>query len=194
VTNPIVMRVMTKRVAEGRPLLVGECIGPDGDRHHPLAGAIGKRIAELAGVTWPNGFMVAFARIALLSRYEGVDEAGVSIFDAKSARMAAKHVLIDLNDDYLERRGNREALPEPARLVVLGRRVAAAFGLAETREWFEWTPLASGPPGCRVAVMPNPLGSTDWWKEPENLERARKFLRLLVFPSAYDAACSEPCE
>lgn len=178
-TSPIVLRVMTERVARGDPFLIGEVNGPAGDRLRPLEGQAGKKLAELAGLSFED-YLKTFARANLLSRFEGVDENGVALLDSRSARGAAEHVMNRLNHDYWYRQGSQEPLPAPARLILLGRRVAAAFYLEDDRPWFEWTPMAFGPPGCRVAVMPHPLGSTAWWESSENVDAAREFFKKLL--------------
>ncbi|HUT60648.1 MAG TPA: hypothetical protein VNA25_22615 [Phycisphaerae bacterium] len=59
-------------------------------------------------------------------------------------------------------------------LVLLGKRVAAAFGVDP--EYFRWSEVR----GVRVAVMPLPSGVNLWWNDPEHRRDAANFLRGLV--------------
>jgi hypothetical protein len=82
-----------------------------------------------------------------------------------------------------------------ARLVLLGRRVARAFGVGEDRPWFEWSGLtwksaALGPTGANprglleVVVFPHPSSTSHFWNERANVDAARRFLLSLVRPPA----------
>jgi hypothetical protein len=57
--------------------------------------------------------------------------------------------------------------------LLLGRRVAAAFGFRTDATWLTWYVLG----GKRFAVLPHPSGIVTWWNEPSNRAAARRFLR-----------------
>ncbi len=65
--------------------------------------------------------------------------------------------------------------PDGATLVLCGRRVAEAFGLAAepplTRRVI-WD--LGGHPGLDVLLLPHPSGLSRWWNDPENFEAARR--------------------
>jgi len=63
-------------------------------------------------------------------------------------------------------------------VILVGRKVARAFGVLESRDWFEWFSLDL--PAQRFAVMPHPSGLNHWWNKPAHVEQARKFVRELI--------------
>lgn len=58
--------------------------------------------------------------------------------------------------------------------MLLGRRVAAAFGVSAP--YFSVARVA----GAAVVVVPHPSGVNHWYNEPENVARMRRFMRALV--------------
>lgn len=66
------------------------------------------------------------------------------------------------------------ALAAHARVVVAGKRAAAALGFREP--YLVW---AEGPTGGRWAVLPHPSGVNRWWNDGDNVDAAARFLRKL---------------
>ena len=133
---------------------VAEAPGEKGSR---LAGAkvldsrtrSGRKLAELLGVDevadrWPC--------LNLVDRWPGRTAHG-SAFPAGLAKANAALIF--------------ETLPPDVDLVLVGQRVARAFGVADG--YFQWTrvfPLSSNRPTRRAVVVPHPSGVNRWWNEP----------------------------
>jgi uracil-DNA glycosylase len=83
----------------------------------------------------------------LLKRFPGAQSKGAA-FPLAEAREAVRR---------LERR-----TPKRVSMVLLGKRVGAAFGAKGG--YFEWTTVR----GRRVMVFPHPSGINQWWNDPEN--------------------------
>jgi hypothetical protein len=116
-------------------------------------------LAELAGVGFPKEFFHLWARTNVLNRCLGEDEFPMALARPRAAMLAAA------------------TLPGFDVVVMLGRRVEAAFDLARS-EWFEWRrPWDEW--GPMVAVAPHPSKRSRWWNLPTNVERARQFWRKL---------------
>jgi uracil-DNA glycosylase len=128
----------------GSVLVVGEAPGRlSGVR--PL-GSLDRKLPALRGVP----------RVNLLDRYPGSDGKGAR-FPIGPARTAAKSLL--------------RAVPE-ASLVLVGRRVAEAFGFKTfAYDWFEWFSVG----GRAYAVIPHPSGIVRWWNDPANRAAAERF-------------------
>lgn len=162
---PEVDYFLRSHVDLGHPVLVGEAPGPTGDPSKPLTGRVGRRLAELAGVAFPAAFIRRFGRVNLLDSWPGADAGGGSLFDAEGGARAAEALL--------------RVVTRSTRLVLLGRRVAAAFALPDDMEWFRWSRLAAAPAPL-VVVAPHPSASSRWWNEPANVEAARLFFEALA--------------
>lgn len=135
----------------GGVLLVGEqpngTPGPDG----PLGGRSAARLAALAGVD--VSWVLAQRRTNLIP-YAGS-------WDAEEARVEAKRLDVE---------------GPPVEFVLLGRRVAAAFGLSHVRA-FTHLRLDSGRP---AVLLPYPSGRCRLWNDPTNREIARRILARLL--------------
>lgn len=150
---------------DGRPLLVGEGLNRAWEGHRvtaamdrclALTGRCGDRLADLAGMSVAE-YLRVFDRTNLVRGYSGPR------LTARRAREAA--------DELRRSLGGR-------RVVLLGRTVAAAFGLSRDAEWFRWLPMsteAGGPGVFRVVAAPHPSGLSRWWSDPLNVARARVF-------------------
>jgi uracil-DNA glycosylase len=70
-------------------------------------------------------------------------------------------------------------VPPDVRIVLMGTRVARAFGF-ERHEyvWLTWF----GARGRTFAVCPHPSGIVRWWNDPANVRRARGFFEELDAP------------
>ena len=146
------------RVRGGRavkPLIVGEA--PSMRTSRPFAGRSGERLAELAGTSLES-IRDRFRLVNLLGHWPGPDASGKgSAFPMEQARPAAATLRL------------------PGGSLLCGRRVAAAFGLANA-PYFAWRDVD----GRRVAVIPHPSGVSRWWNDPANVDAARSFLREQV--------------
>lgn len=136
-------------------LLIGQAPGRAGDPSVALDGRVGRRLAGLMGLTMEE-YMGRVDRLNLLPAWTGRDGKG-DAWDAERARENAEAILPSI-------RGRRA--------VLLGRNVAAAFGLKRV-EWMTWTDLG----GVEAAAIPHPSGIVLWWNDAENRRRASEFLR-----------------
>jgi uracil-DNA glycosylase len=136
-----------------KPAIVGEA--PSMRTSRPFAGRSGERLAELSGLASLEALRDRFRLVNLLGHWPGPDASGKgSAFPMQEARSAAATLRL------------------PSGSLLCGRRVAAAFGLAAA-PYFAWCDVD----GRRVAVIPHPSGVSRWWNDPENVARARAFLR-----------------
>jgi hypothetical protein len=103
-----------------------------------------------------DAFLARFERVNLLPAFPGKAGKG-DRFPRAAARQAALALLPAL---------------QGRRAVLLGGRVAAAFGLPRA-PLLVWQPLAGG----EVAVAPHPSGINRWWNDPRNVRRAKRFWR-----------------
>lgn len=142
-----------------RPMIVGEAPPPRGCRE-PLDGDAGRRMARYAGTTLSELLRVT-DRTNLLSTWPGGDEQG-SEFPPGAARQAAVALAASLTG---------------RRVLLLGRRVAAAFGL---RSAPILTFMESDELRCTVAVLPHPSGQNTWWNDLGHRATARSFLAELL--------------
>lgn len=138
-------------------------------------------LAELAGLSLLD-YLRTFARCNLLDRWPGAQKGdrarGGSAFPLEEARPRAEKL--------------REAIFEPSspvvRVVLLGRRVAAAFdreGRSRERaalaypffRW--WSETRPGSKPVRWVVVPHPSKTSRWWNDAANVAQARLFWRGL---------------
>jgi len=148
-----------------RIVLIGEAPGKRGRRGEAaLCGRIGRRLAKLMNVT-EYDYRWRTRRENLLPRWPGKAPAGHgTAWPAKLARGAARR---------MERRGL--FAPRDRVVILLGRRVAAAFGFSQ-QDWF--APFCIAPTqglAAAVIVAPHPSGASRWWNEPRNWNAARRF-------------------
>jgi hypothetical protein len=101
-------------------------------------------------------------RVNLLSTYPGRNGKGAA-FPIAEASDAAAGILL--------------SVPADVPLVLMGARVALAFGIPRREydwlDWFEWR-------GRSIAVCPHPSGIVRWWNDPENAGRAAAFFSGLA--------------
>ena len=139
-----------------RTIIVGQAPGPRTDSREPLSGQSGRRLAALCGMELDE-FLAAFERVNLIRRWPGEANGKGDAFPMARARRAA-----------VLRAG---AFPG-ARVVLLGRQVAHAFDVYGMKI-LEW----HSTPAFTFALCPHPSGVCQWWNEPANVRRARKFWR-----------------
>lgn len=143
------------RLTVDRPVIfVGE--SPSSRSGPPLGGAIGRRLAELAGVS-EEELRRRCEMVNLLDECPPLQPGGKGrTFDAEAAGDAALRL----------RLWNPGAV-----LVLLGRRVARAFGLRPPSPvWMAET----------VLVVPHPSGIVRWWNRAENRRQAAVALRRFL--------------
>jgi hypothetical protein len=135
----------------GGVLIVGEqpngSVGPDG----PLSGASAARLAALAYVD--VSVVLAHRRVNLLAHG--------APWDVLEARLEAKRLDVD---------------GPPVSFLLLGRRVATAFGLGRVRTFTEIR-LDSGRP---VTLVPHPSGRCRVWNDTGSRATARAMLGPLL--------------
>ena len=136
----------------GRPYVIGEA--PGRSNGTPLRGAR-RRIAKLVELD-EDDLLEMFHWQNLLDQWPGYGPNGGSHFPMDAAREAARHV-------------------SERPLILLGRRVATAFGVDQP--WFGWRD--------GIAVTPHPSGLSRWWNDPANLEAARVFWRTQVLTGGW---------
>lgn len=140
-------------------VMVGEAarVGP------PLSGRSGGRIEQLMG----SPLRDVFEPVNLLRRWPGKAAGGRGdAWPTAAARESAVRWL-------RRRRRRRDVRP----VVLLGDRVAAAFGLRGATV-LRWTAAGLGDRlGMTVvAVVPHPSGINRWWNDARNARAAREFL------------------
>lgn len=150
-----------------RPVLVGESppTGASVETISPLfpvpSAGSGARLQRMTGLGRAE-YMRRFARINLVST---PGKPGI-----KKARWAAVNLM-------------RGGILSGCSVVLLGSRVAAAFGLSglALMTWMELSVSAGiGLSPVRVALLPHPSGMCRWYNDSGNLKRAIAFLSTLA--------------
>ena len=141
-----------------RPLLVGESNPYSLDPRHALlpwpTGAAGDRLRSILGLT-ERQYLRAFDRANLVLGER---------WSLPAAREGAAHLM--------------RQRPTTAPIVLLGRRVAAAFGASDYRSF-----TTCG----RLYLLPHPSGRCLAWNEPGAAQRARDLLAPILDALARDA-------
>lgn len=140
-----------------RLLLVGEAPGRSPTLDGPLSGRCGRRLAALAGLPY-EAYLEEVERRNLLARNPGRSGPKGDAFPMREARARAWA----FSRAHVGRR-----------VVLLGRRVAAAFGRPNAA-YLAWALLA---PFSGAMVFPHPSGVSLWWNDAENVLDARRALR-----------------
>lgn len=153
--------------------------------YQPLQGFPERRLAKLAGLESPKELWAVFDRIDLIgwcpgpkSRkdYHDVKKGYTKHnhdghrFPLKLARLAAGRLL-----NFGSTFGGGTSLRDYAVVVLCGRHVAAAFGLA-LRE----VPWAEEHDGIRYLVMPHPSGVSHFWNDSVSRHRAAAAFRAVL--------------
>lgn len=145
-------------------LLVGEAPSATSDPRRPLEGRTGAKLAALAGMSM-EAFGRRFALANLLHAYPGPGASGKgSAFPDEEARVAASQLRALLSVE-----------PAPRRIVLLGKRVARAFG-ERAEPLCAWRPARFGGRDVELAVVPHPSGVNKWYNSPENVALVERFL------------------
>lgn len=135
-----------------RPLIVGEA---SRSRAAPFTGRTGELLRDVSG---SKRLRDDFDLVNLLPSWPGRSTAAKGdAFPREPSRAAAMMLLA----------------VAPHNVVILcGRRVASAFGLAAPGEWLTWRRHGR----MHLGLLPHPSGVVRWWNEPENREAARRFM------------------
>jgi uracil-DNA glycosylase len=149
-------------------VLVGEAPSQHSNPKKPFSGASGKTLAKVAGLSGYEELRARATLLNVLDRWPGKGNAGEkgSRFPLVRAKPHAAKILAR----FLYREG--------ASIVLVGKRVARAFGFDEVPP-FRWAMSVkiAGVDLGRVAVMPHPSGCNHWWNAEENRAAASAFLR-----------------
>lgn len=141
-------------------ILIGEAPSCSSDPWQPLSGASGKRLAKWLGKDPAKVFCLA----NLLDRWPGKGRKG-SAWPASAARKRVKEVARVMAGHGL-----------PRRLVLVGGRVASAFGFRRM-EPLKWRRARLGGRSVEVALLPHPSGTNMWYSDKANERAAARFLR-----------------
>jgi uracil-DNA glycosylase len=159
-----------------KPLMVGESPSRTGDRYHrfPLSGAPARTLCRAAGWepdgpaselgSWTWALYGWFETVNVFSRY-----ADATPWSAVIARQRAIEIVKD---------------SRPGTIVVLGNRVAAAFGILDSSNpfvWLEWSSAAIGH-SYRIVRIPHPSGRNRLLNDPAMREAVGRTLREAVSP------------
>src|SRR5262249_10932860 len=96
----------------------------------------------------------------LLDHYPGRGGPKGDAFDRTAARTSFLDIMMDAGRD-------------DAAMVLLGWNVARVAGVPRRIGYYQWT-------YGRWAVFPHPSGVSHYWNDPDNVRRARRFMRALV--------------
>jgi len=124
-------------------------------RRISLTGAVGRRMAQLAGISF-------FSYLRHTDRRNLLDRCPGKRFPCAEAFRRAE----SMREELCGRR-----------VIFMGRMVATAFGCAQCGllKWY------SGPDLClpmeAFAILPHPSGLNRWWNRGRHTSMARKFLR-----------------
>lgn len=146
-----------------KPLIVGEAPGKGGDASKPIEGRIGARLAACCGLTFDE-FLERFDRVNLLDVQPQVSGKGTDF----NVKLASKKAF------YFEH--NREGLFGRPFTLLLGKRVAAAFGLTKV-EYFVPITFKNG---SKAYVVPHPSGVSRWWNTLDNELTMIRFMHRVV--------------
>lgn len=142
-----------------KPLIVGEVPGKGGDATKPIEGRVDARLAACSGLQLTE-FLQLFDRINLLQEQPQDAPKGMA-FNVKAAGRVARE---------LER-----TFTPGMTVVLLGKRVGAAFGMTKT-DYFDWFALNH----AKAVIVPHPSGASRWWNALDNELQMIKFMHKLV--------------
>lgn len=150
-------------------IIIGEAPNRIGDPTTPIEGRLGRRLAKLA---WGDDaniplFLAGFDKTNLLRRWPGARNGKGSAWNVEKARRAAK-TLVDVMKGRM--------------LVLLGRRVAAAFEIKPSRYFkphaLYGVQMEECPYKIIAFVVPHPTGINRWYNDPLHRKTAGAFMRF----------------
>lgn len=148
-----------------RPVLIGQAPGPNTDPERPLwpepRTSSGGRLAEAMSLSITQ-YLLLFERANLVNRFPGKYKRDdkFPLYEAQIAAAALRPLM----------RGRD--------VILLGRKVASAWGEGVDLPFFEWSQCRTF--GTRLAVVPHPSGRNHWYNHETNRELATSFWRTLV--------------
>jgi len=179
----------------GLAVVVGQVPSRTGDPEKPVTGATGKRLADLAGLSWPTEFVRLFDRVNVLPEHPGPSASGKGdAFPLTEARRRVTELMSELDGRRVLLLGRDVSrcfeMPSrwfQSRLVVLRddgellqldinksvpafKRDPAQVAIAEERV------VAS----CVATTFPHPSRVSHWWNDERNEAAARAFMRAYV--------------
>jgi hypothetical protein len=146
-----------KKIETHKIGLVGQAPSRRGDPRKPLAGPNGRKIAQLAGMSYDE--LIACRR-KHLNTHRSAERGKSDRFDHAKGNINAADVLLDWRVE---------------RIVLLGKNVARCFGfrdlpfLAEISLYGRW-----------FLILPHPSRVNRWWNERRNERRARQLLQRFL--------------
>ena len=145
-----------------KPVLVGQAPGRRSDPLRPFSGSSGARLERHLGIA-AGTLGDCFELRNLIDRYPGRKEGAKGDgWDAAAARDRARALRREL---------------EGRAFVLAGRKVAAAFGVAET-PYFVWARFDGTK--TSYAVIPHPSGVDRVWNSPATAARLRDLVLGIV--------------
>lgn len=146
-----------KKIETNKIGLVGQAPSRRGDPRKPLAGPNGRKIAQLAGMSYDE--LIACRRKHLNPDYNGKRGEGAA-FDRAKGSVNAADVLLDWRVE---------------RIVLLGKNVASCFGFRDVPFLAEISLY-----GRSFLIFPHPSRVNRWWNERQNEQRARELLQRFL--------------
>lgn len=143
-----------------RPLLIGQAPGRRGNAE-PLSGRSGRRLSALCGMPLEQ-YLQEFERINLLEEFPGKAGKG-DRFPMREAKVQA----------FFRR---SLFVHQDRRVVLLGLRVAEAFGFTDRAPLLRW--MSDG--NASVAICPHPSGVSLWWNDRGHRLQALHFWSALA--------------
>lgn len=150
----ILVGLAPPKLGEPSPLAVADWTGTQA--HYT---SFGGRIASMAGLS-PDEYHEAIDR-----RYTVAHPIGQAGRKVRGECTEGAERIID-------------TIQPGAQIVLCGKLVAAGFGMKFER-WHEWVACGYAP-RCRIAAVPLPSHSANWYHDPRNRSEAVRFWRALV--------------
>ena len=146
-----------KKIETQKIGLVGQAPSRRGDPRKPLAGPNGRKIAQLAEMSYDE--LIACRRKHLNTHYNG-KRGKRDAFDETQGNLKAANVLLDWRVE---------------RIVLLGKNVARCFGFRDIPFLAEISLY-----GRSFLIFPHPSRVNRWWNERRNEQRARQLLQRFL--------------
>jgi uracil-DNA glycosylase len=121
----------------------------------------------------------SFQNLSRLLRYPEVPDADVLLLFTPRANVIDEPPSVPWNRVRAIKRA-RHLVRRYDSLILLGRRVVDAFEIDAGGETCFTIERAVGGRRVQLHAMPHPSGRSRWWNEPDNRERAAKFLRRVI--------------
>ena len=146
-----------------RLVLLGQAPG-SGDDTDPLMGAVGRRVAHLAGLKFPYEYRATFTLLNLLDHYPGKAGKKGDLFPLDEARKRVVELAPELENGVV---------------IALGRHSLRAFGL-EDLSWFEAGVVDVAGVKVLLHAFPHPSGVNKWFNDQDNRAWFGRELRDII--------------